>query len=45
MSASNLELIRHMLIESGFILRHIQGKSKIEVLNDEVLCRAIIRSL
>lgn len=45
MSASNLELVRHMLIESEFILKHVQGKSKDEVLNDEVLCRAIIRSL
>lgn len=45
MSASNLELVRHMLIESEFILKHVQGKSKDEVLNDEVLCRALVRSL
>ena len=45
MSASNLELVRHMLIESEFILNHVQGKSKDEVLNDEVLCRALVRSL
>lgn len=45
MSASNLELVRHVLIETEFILKHTQGKSKSEVLNDEVLCRAIIRSL
>lgn len=45
MSASNLELVRHMVIESEFILKHVQGKSKDEVLNDEVLCRAIVRSL
>jgi uncharacterized protein with HEPN domain len=34
-----------MLIESEFILQHVQGKSKNEVLSDEVLCRALIRSL
>ena len=45
MSASNFELVRHMLIESEFILQHVQGKSKNEVLSDEVLCRALIRSL
>jgi uncharacterized protein with HEPN domain len=45
MSASNLELVRHMLIESEFILKHVQGKSKDEILNDEVLCRVLVRSL
>ena len=45
MSASNIELVRHMLVESEFILQHIQGKSKNEVLSDEVLCRALVRSL
>jgi hypothetical protein len=40
MSASNLKLVRHMLVESEFILNHVQGKSKDEALNDEVLCRA-----
>ena len=45
MSASNFELVRHMLIESEFILEHVQGKSKNEVLSDEVLCRALVRSL
>jgi uncharacterized protein with HEPN domain len=34
-----------MLIESEFILEHVQGKSKNEVLSDEVLCRALVRSL
>jgi uncharacterized protein with HEPN domain len=34
-----------MLVESEFILQHIQGKSKNEVLSDEVLCRALVRSL
>jgi len=45
MSASNFELVRHMLIESDFILQHVEGKSKNEVLSDEVLCRALVRSL
>jgi uncharacterized protein with HEPN domain len=45
MSASNFELVRHMLIESEFIIEHVQGKSKNEVLSDEVLCRALVRSL
>jgi uncharacterized protein with HEPN domain len=45
MSASNFELVRHMLIEAEFILEHVHGKSKTEVLNDEVLCRALVRSL
>jgi uncharacterized protein with HEPN domain len=34
-----------MLIESDFILQHVEGKSKNEVLSDEVLCRALVRSL
>jgi len=34
-----------MLIESEFILQHVEGKSKNEVLSDEVLCRALVRSL
>jgi uncharacterized protein with HEPN domain len=34
-----------MLIESEFIIEHVQGKSKNEVLSDEVLCRALVRSL
>ena len=45
MSASNFELVRHMLIESDFILQHVEGKSENEVLSDEVLCRALVRSL
>lgn len=45
MSASNLELVRHILIETNFILQHVDGKTKDKVINDEVLCRAIIRSI
>lgn len=45
MSASNLELVRHILVEATFILQHTEQKSKEEVINDEVLCRAVVRSL
>ena len=45
MSASNLELVRHILIETTFILKHTEQKSKEEVINDDVLCRAVVRSL
>ncbi|MDP2188136.1 MAG: DUF86 domain-containing protein [Sphingobacteriaceae bacterium] len=34
-----------MLVETNFILNHTRNKSKEEVLNDEVLCRALVRSL
>jgi hypothetical protein len=37
MSASNLELVRHMLSETNFILQHDSGKSKEEVIHNEVL--------
>ena len=45
MSASNLELVRHILVETTFILQHTEQKSKEEVINDDVLCRAVVRSL
>ena len=45
MSASNLELVRHMLTETNFILQHVSGKSKEEVIHNEVLCRAVVRSI
>lgn len=45
MSASNLELVRHMLTETNFILSNVNGKSKEEVIHDEVLCRAVVRSI
>jgi len=45
MLASNLELVRHILIETSFIVQHVDGKTKDQVINDEVLCRAIIRSI
>jgi uncharacterized protein with HEPN domain len=34
-----------MLIETNFILQHIQDKTKDEVIHDEVLCRAVVRSI
>lgn len=45
MSASNLELVRHILVETHFILQHVTGKTKDEVFHDEVLCRAMVRSI
>lgn len=45
MSASNLELVRHVLMETSFILQHVEGKTKDEVIHDEVLCRAVVRSI
>lgn len=45
MLASNLELVRHILTETSFIRQHVEGKSKEEVIHDEVLCRAVVRSI
>jgi uncharacterized protein with HEPN domain len=45
MLASNLELVRHILIETNFILQYVSGKTKDDVIRDEVLCRAIVRSI
>lgn len=45
MLASNLELIQHILVETTFILNHTGNKTKDEVVNDEVLCRAVVRSI
>ena len=45
MLASNLELVQHILVETTFILNHIANKTKDEVVNDEVLCRAVVRSI
>ncbi|MBP6055303.1 MAG: DUF86 domain-containing protein [Cytophagaceae bacterium] len=45
MSTSNLELVRHILVETTFILRHTENKEKDDVIHDDVLCRAIVRSL
>jgi uncharacterized protein with HEPN domain len=45
MLASNLALLRHISLETTFILKHIQGKSKEDFLSDDLLCHAIVRSL
>lgn len=45
MLASNLELVRHILIETNFILQHASGKNKDDVIRDEVLCRAVKEAL
>ena len=47
MFASNLELLRHILEEVNFALTNTDNKEKDKdkVINDPVLCRAIIRSL
>lgn len=39
------ELIKHILDETGFIIKHSSGISKEDYLKNEVLCRASIRSL
>lgn len=45
MSASNTELVQFILVETAFILQHTANKCKEDVINDEVLCRAVVRSL
>ncbi len=45
MLASNLELVQHIFIETTFILQYTENKNKEEVIGDEVLCRAVIRSI
>lgn len=45
MLASNLELLRHIQDECDFIIKYTTGKSKETVLEDEILCRALVRSL
>lgn len=45
MSVSNTELVQHILVETAFILQHTANKCKEDVINDEVLCRAVVRSL
>jgi uncharacterized protein with HEPN domain len=45
MSTSNIELVQHILVETTFILQHTATKTKEQVINDEVLCRAVVRSI
>jgi uncharacterized protein with HEPN domain len=34
-----------MLMETTFILKHVDGKTKEQVIDDEVMCRAVVRSI
>lgn len=45
MLPSNLELLRHILDETTFILSATISKSDDQIVNDPILSRAIIRSL
>jgi uncharacterized protein with HEPN domain len=45
MSKSNEELLRHILLETEFIIHNFTSKSKDDVVYDEVLRRAIVRSI
>ena len=41
----DIELIKHILEETSFILNHTKNLSREDYLSDEVLCRASIRSI
>ncbi len=45
MLASDLELLKHILDETNFVLETISGKSKDDVMSSGVLFRAIVRSI
>ena len=45
MYPSQLEFLRHILDECHFLLKVTAGKSRAEIVNDETLSKAIIRSL
>jgi uncharacterized protein with HEPN domain len=45
MSASNIELLHHIFDETDFIIQNTLGRDKDEVLKDNILSRAIVRSL
>jgi len=45
MFPSNIELLRHILEETSFVLDSTTGKSKEDVINDPILSRALVRSL
>lgn len=45
MSFSPLEYLRHMLGEVNFLVEQTDGRTQDEVLEDEVLRRAIVRSI
>jgi uncharacterized protein with HEPN domain len=45
MLPSNIELLKHVLDETTFILNAVVKKSDEQIVNDPILSRAIIRSL
>jgi uncharacterized protein with HEPN domain len=45
MSPSLLDFLQHILSECSFVIRNTKEKSKEETLEDEVLTRALVRSL
>jgi len=38
-------LVRHILTETAFIIQHTDNKTKEQVIDDEVLCRAVVRGI
>lgn len=45
MSLSNLDLLKHIADEVNFVLKFTNNKTQEQVINDEVLLRAIVRSI
>ncbi|HTJ12821.1 MAG TPA: DUF86 domain-containing protein [Dinghuibacter sp.] len=45
MSLSHSDLLRHILDETNFLLKATSGKNQTEIAQDELLSRAVIRSL
>ena len=45
MSPSQLDFLKHIEHECDFVIRVCEGKSRDEVINDEILSKAIVRSL
>lgn len=45
MYPSQLEFLRHILDECSFLIKVSEGKTQQEIIHDEVLSKAIIRSL
>jgi len=45
MSPSPLDFLHHIQNECGYILRVTAGKNRDEVIGDETVCKAVVRSL
>ncbi|CAM4418275.1 Uncharacterized conserved protein, contains HEPN domain [Pedobacter westerhofensis] len=45
MFPSNIELLKHILEETSFVIDSTTGKTKEDVINDPILSRALVRSL